>query len=55
MDLYAYEDRLYFSETGVDDNETYIAALDCTDLITGETVEKISSRIVQRLRIAKHM
>jgi len=41
MDLYAYEDRLYFSETGVDDNETYIAALDCTDLITGETVENL--------------
>ena len=41
MDLYAYEDRLYFSETGVDDNETYIAALDCTDLSTGETVENL--------------
>lgn len=36
-----YEDRLYFSETGVDDNETYIAALDCTDLSTGETVENL--------------
>ena len=41
MDLYAYEDRLYFSETGVDDNETYSAALDCTDLSTGETVENL--------------
>ena len=25
----------------MDDNETYIAALDCTDLITGETVENL--------------
>lgn len=41
MDLYAYEDHLYFSETGVDENETYIAALDCTDLSTGETVENL--------------
>ena len=40
-DLYAYGDYLYFSESGVDENEEYTSMLNRADLSTGEVFEDI--------------